>query len=122
MRVPFYSTSDVAVSFTSHPRPNLANSQLVGNDLRKAVADGFPITGVIGSDLHKGELIITTKLPIPDPKLGADFWDMGNELYIAPFPVPFIEGNVFDAAHIEPTPPLYAPPSTPPPALGAHCS
>ncbi|KAF7969206.1 hypothetical protein HWV62_27999 [Athelia sp. TMB] len=75
-----------------------------GNDLRKAVADGFPITGVIGSDLHK------------------DFWDMGNELYIAPFPVPFVEGDVFDPAHIEPTPPLYAPPSAPPPALGALTS
>ncbi|KAF7979146.1 hypothetical protein HWV62_43389 [Athelia sp. TMB] len=75
-----------------------------GNDLRKAVVDGFPITGVIGSDLHK------------------DFWDMGNELYIAPFPVPFVEGNVFDAAHIEPTPPLYAPPSSPPPALGTLTS
>ncbi|KAF7974801.1 hypothetical protein HWV62_11301 [Athelia sp. TMB] len=75
-----------------------------GNDLRKAVADGFPITGVIGSDLHK------------------DFWDMGNELYVAPFPVPFIEGNVFDAAHIDPTPPLYAPPNSPPPALGTLTS
>ncbi|KAF7979120.1 hypothetical protein HWV62_43337 [Athelia sp. TMB] len=36
--------------------------------------------------------------------------------------VPFIEGNVFDAAHIDPTPPLYAPPNSPPPALGTLTS
>ena len=27
---------------------------VVGNDIRKAVADGFPVEGVIGSDLHPG--------------------------------------------------------------------
>ncbi|KZP22750.1 hypothetical protein FIBSPDRAFT_738470 [Athelia psychrophila] len=77
-----------------------------GNDLRKVVADGFPITGVIGADLHK------------------DFWDLGHELYmdLDSFLVPFIEGNVFDVSLIDPTPPTYSRASTPPPALSSLTS
>ena len=28
---------------------------LVGNDVRKAVADGFPVENVVATDIHPGE-------------------------------------------------------------------
>ncbi|TFK93027.1 hypothetical protein K466DRAFT_643031 [Polyporus arcularius HHB13444] len=73
-----------------------------GNDIRKAVADGFPIEGAIGSDLHP------------------EFWDLGHKLFKSTpqtFPVPFIPGDAFDPAHLEAVPPFYAPPGTPVPQL-----
>ena len=49
-----------------------------------------------------------------------DFWDLGHELYkSAPktFPVPFVQGDVFDPKHIAPSSPFYSLPTAPPPAL-----
>jgi len=53
----------------------------VGNDIRKAVLDGWPANNIVASDLRKG------------------FWDIGHELFNSTpetFPVVFVEGNVFD--------------------------
>ncbi|KAF9466489.1 hypothetical protein BDZ94DRAFT_170819 [Collybia nuda] len=69
-----------------------------GNDIRKAVADGWPVNGVIASDLHKG------------------FWDLGHELFRTTpttFPVPFVPGDAFDPAHIAPREPFYQRPEIP---------
>ncbi|KAI0771025.1 hypothetical protein BD413DRAFT_476724 [Trametes elegans] len=69
-----------------------------GNDIRKAVADGFPVEDCVGSDLHP------------------EFWELGHTLFKSTsetFPVPFIAGDAFDPAHLAPAPPLYAP-ATPP--------
>ncbi|KAI0735566.1 hypothetical protein C8Q76DRAFT_765975 [Earliella scabrosa] len=73
-----------------------------GNDIRKAVADGFPMEGAIGSDLH------------------GEYWELGHKLFKSTpetFPVPFVAGDVFDPAHLETVPPFYAPPETPVPQL-----
>lgn len=45
---------------------------------------------------------------------------MGHKLFRTTpesFPVPFVQGSVFDPQHIAPRPPYYAPPSTPRPDL-----
>ncbi|EJF58440.1 hypothetical protein DICSQDRAFT_90649 [Dichomitus squalens LYAD-421 SS1] len=72
-----------------------------GNDIRKAIHDGFPREGVIASDLHP------------------EFWDLGHKLFKTTqetFPVPFIAGDAFDPAFLEVTEPFYSPPSEPRPA------
>ncbi|KZT67618.1 hypothetical protein DAEQUDRAFT_713142 [Daedalea quercina L-15889] len=71
-----------------------------GNDIRKAVVDGFPIQNVIGSDLYPA------------------FWELGHKLFKdtpETFPVPFIAGDALSPAFLQPSPPAYSPPSTPPP-------
>ncbi|RDB23459.1 Methyltransferase ausD [Hypsizygus marmoreus] len=63
-----------------------------GNDIRKIVADGWPVETAIASDLHQG------------------FWDYGHELFKSTpdtFPAAFIPGNAFDAAIIAPREPFY---------------
>ncbi|KAJ3804249.1 hypothetical protein F5876DRAFT_53629 [Lentinula aff. lateritia] len=73
-----------------------------GNDLRKAIEDGFPAQNVIASDLRP------------------DFWNFGHELFNTDpttFPVTFIPGNVLDPAFISLQPPLLlheSPPSVSP--------
>ncbi|KAE9386013.1 hypothetical protein BT96DRAFT_891834 [Gymnopus androsaceus JB14] len=62
-----------------------------GNDIRKAIEDGFPAENIIGSDLH------------------ADFWKFGHDLFNSnpsKFTVAFIPGNVFDSSFISLQPPL----------------
>ncbi|KAH9927500.1 uncharacterized protein BXZ73DRAFT_78530 [Epithele typhae] len=62
-----------------------------GNDIRKAVADGFPMEGVIGSDLH------------------SEYWDLGHKLFKTTsetFPVAFLPGDAFDPTHLEAAPPI----------------
>ncbi|KAI0320558.1 hypothetical protein OF83DRAFT_567380 [Amylostereum chailletii] len=57
-----------------------------GNDLRKAIADGYPKENVVATDLHQ------------------DFWNLGHELFKTTpetFTVPFIAGNAFDATCLE---------------------
>ncbi|KAJ3716033.1 hypothetical protein C8R42DRAFT_588942 [Lentinula raphanica] len=56
-----------------------------GNDLRKAIEDGFPPQNIIASDLR------------------ADFWNFGHELFNSDpstFPVTFVQGNVLDDSFI----------------------
>ncbi|KAJ3990131.1 hypothetical protein F5890DRAFT_698552 [Lentinula detonsa] len=62
-----------------------------GNDLRKAIEDGFPARNVVASDLR------------------ADFWNFGHDLFhsnTSTFPVLFIPGNVLDSSFISIQPPL----------------
>ncbi|KAI0639002.1 hypothetical protein C8Q77DRAFT_1204572 [Trametes polyzona] len=78
-----------------------------GNDIRKAVYDGYPIGNCIGTDLR------------------AAFWDIGHEFFKSTpetFPVPFIQGDIFDPAHLEAAPPFETPPTEPPPQLSALTS
>ncbi|KAI0358977.1 hypothetical protein OH77DRAFT_1420493 [Trametes cingulata] len=73
-----------------------------GNDIRKAVHDGYPIENCVGSDLHP------------------EFWDLGHKLFKTTpetFPVPFVPGDAFDPNHLEVVPPFYSPPDTPVPEL-----
>ncbi|GJE88666.1 hypothetical protein PsYK624_047490 [Phanerochaete sordida] len=61
----------------------------VGNDVRKAVADGFPVNQALASDLHP------------------EFWEMGHKLFKSTpetFPVPFIAADVFSDASLAPSP------------------
>ncbi|KIJ36600.1 hypothetical protein M422DRAFT_179173, partial [Sphaerobolus stellatus SS14] len=56
-----------------------------GNDVRKAAADGYPLGNIIASDLR------------------GDFWQLGHRLFNTTqdtFPVPFVEGDVFQDSHI----------------------
>ncbi|KAJ8518181.1 hypothetical protein ONZ45_g4716 [Pleurotus djamor] len=73
-----------------------------GNDLRKAVADGWPVENAIASDLYQ------------------EFWDAGHQLFRTTpetFPAKFIQGDIFNVSHIAPRDPFYAPPTTPRPSL-----
>ncbi|KAI9059638.1 hypothetical protein FKP32DRAFT_1596194 [Trametes sanguinea] len=73
-----------------------------GNDIRKAVLDGYPVENVVASDLH------------------SEYWALGHKLFKTTqetFPVPFIPGDAFDPAHLEPVSPFYSPPDTPRPQL-----
>ncbi|KAF5310241.1 hypothetical protein D9619_010435 [Psilocybe cf. subviscida] len=58
-----------------------------GNDLRKAVCDGWPVEHVIASDLQQG------------------FWDCGHELFKSTqdtFPAAFVGGDIFDPLVLAP--------------------
>ncbi|KZT04788.1 uncharacterized protein LAESUDRAFT_682254 [Laetiporus sulphureus 93-53] len=71
-----------------------------GNDIRKAISDGFPIHNAIASDLE------------------ADFWKLGHRLFNSSsetFPVPFVPGDIFSPTFLAPSPPFSTPPSTPAP-------
>ncbi|EKM75909.1 hypothetical protein AGABI1DRAFT_131808 [Agaricus bisporus var. burnettii JB137-S8] len=71
-----------------------------GNDLRKAVADGWPVENAIGSDIH------------------GEFWSYGHELFKSnseTFPAGFVAGDAFSPAMIEPRDPFYSPPASPRP-------
>ncbi|TFK40029.1 hypothetical protein BDQ12DRAFT_602419, partial [Crucibulum laeve] len=71
-----------------------------GTDIRKAVADGWPIENVIGSDLRK------------------EFWEYGHDLFKSSptsFPATFVGGDVFEL--ISPRPPFYTEPETSRPNL-----
>lgn len=68
-----------------------------GNDLRKAVLDGWPVGNVIGTDLE----------PI--------FWKYGHELFKSTpdtFPAGFVAGDIFKDEVLNPCEPFYAEPST----------
>ncbi|GLB41662.1 hypothetical protein LshimejAT787_1002620 [Lyophyllum shimeji] len=73
-----------------------------GNDVRKAVADGWPVRNVIASDLVQG------------------FWDLGHELFKSTpetVPAAFIAGDAFDPNILAPGPPVDSVPQTPRPDL-----
>ncbi|KZT67007.1 hypothetical protein DAEQUDRAFT_813157 [Daedalea quercina L-15889] len=60
-----------------------------GNDIRKAVADGFPAKNCIGTDLE-----------------GA-FWHLGYRLFKdtpESFPVPFLQGDILNPSFLDPSP------------------
>ncbi|PCH33468.1 hypothetical protein WOLCODRAFT_160087 [Wolfiporia cocos MD-104 SS10] len=62
-----------------------------GNDLRKAVADGFPAERAIGSDIH------------------LEFWHLGNKLFKTSketFPAHFIPGDALNPEFLKPVPPF----------------
>ncbi|THH28427.1 hypothetical protein EUX98_g5754 [Antrodiella citrinella] len=75
---------------------------LVGNDVRKAVADGFPVDQALASDLRPA------------------FWDLGHTLFKSTpesFPVPFLAGDVFDSNFLSVVPPFTTKPTAPAPSL-----
>ncbi|RPD77757.1 hypothetical protein L226DRAFT_600530 [Lentinus tigrinus ALCF2SS1-7] len=62
-----------------------------GNDVRKAVLDGYPVQNVIASDLH------------------SQFWELGHEMFRSTestFPARFVTGDVFDPSFLALSPPL----------------
>ncbi|TFY75585.1 hypothetical protein EWM64_g8429 [Hericium alpestre] len=75
-----------------------------GNDIYKAVADGYPLENVVTTDLHQG------------------FWNAGLKLFKRTPDaenLPFIAGNVFDPQNLEVVPVFTtaSPPRTPRPVL-----
>ncbi|KAF9465289.1 hypothetical protein BDZ94DRAFT_1214767 [Collybia nuda] len=79
----------------------------LGNDLRKAVTDGWPAQNIIGTDLRQG------------------FWGLGHELFRSSpetFPATFIAGDVFDSAFISPRAPFYDDPENHCPPLASLTS
>ncbi|RDX53383.1 hypothetical protein OH76DRAFT_1545423 [Lentinus brumalis] len=62
-----------------------------GNDVRKAVLDGFPVQNVIASDLQP------------------QFWELGHELFRSTpstFPARFVAGDILDTSFISHSSPL----------------
>ncbi|KAJ3574693.1 hypothetical protein NP233_g1602 [Leucocoprinus birnbaumii] len=69
----------------------------VGNDLRKAVADGWPVENAIATDLE------------------AEFWKYGHELFKSTpetFPAGFIAGDLLSDETLTPQTRFYTPPTT----------
>ncbi|KXN88491.1 hypothetical protein AN958_07157 [Leucoagaricus sp. SymC.cos] len=72
-----------------------------GNDLRKAILDGWPVQNTIGTDLEEG------------------FWQYGHELFKsspATFQAGFVAGDIFSDTLTPPCEPFYEAPSTVRPA------
>ena len=88
-----------------------ASCSAVGNDARKAIADGFPVHNVIASDLEEGtETHMSIALVTYDVIL--EFWRLGHTLFKSSaetLPVPFIPGDAFNEAFLKQVPPFYAP-------------
>ncbi|TFK45994.1 hypothetical protein OE88DRAFT_1638905 [Heliocybe sulcata] len=62
-----------------------------GNDVRKAVQDGFPVKNCVASDLENG------------------LWELGHEMFCSTpesFPVPFVQGDILDPEFLRPWPSL----------------
>ncbi|KAJ7892859.1 hypothetical protein B0H14DRAFT_959806 [Mycena olivaceomarginata] len=79
-------------------------SNLVGTDVRKVAADGYPLQNLLASDLRR------------------EFWDLGHELFQSTpgtFPVSFLAGDVFDPSFLTlaPVSTSASASSTPSPAL-----
>ncbi|TBU34845.1 hypothetical protein BD311DRAFT_828054 [Dichomitus squalens] len=73
-----------------------------GNDVRKAVSDGFPVDNCVATDIHP------------------EFWDFGHKLFGTTqetFPARFFAGDVFDPTHLEPVAAFTSAPATPRPDL-----
>ncbi|KAI0707592.1 hypothetical protein C8Q76DRAFT_799936 [Earliella scabrosa] len=78
-----------------------------GNDLRKAIMDGYPKEGALAFDLRP------------------EFWELGHKLFRSTtetFPVPFIRGDVFNPVHLEIMPPCSSAPDQPIPRLSSLTS
>jgi len=63
-----------------------------GNDLRRAIADGFPKENILGSDIH------------------SEFWELGYKLFRDTkdtFPAPFVPADAFDDEKLKAVDPLY---------------
>ncbi|KAH9928837.1 uncharacterized protein B0H18DRAFT_1210026 [Fomitopsis serialis] len=73
-----------------------------GNDLRKAIYDGFPQQDCVAADLEQ------------------TYWQLGHRLFKSTtesFPVPFVPGDIFDVNYLASAPPFYVSPASPAPAL-----
>ncbi|KAJ8487389.1 hypothetical protein ONZ45_g14360 [Pleurotus djamor] len=105
-RLPRYK--DVLQLAYKHDSPILLDMACCfGNDIRKAVVDGWPLERAIASDLRQ------------------EFWDAGHKLFRSTaesFPVPFLPGDIFDPSFLQPCDPFYELPTTPPPALSSIAS
>ncbi|TFK93026.1 hypothetical protein K466DRAFT_594724 [Polyporus arcularius HHB13444] len=78
-----------------------------GNDVRKAVADSFPVQNVVATDIHP------------------EFWDYGHKLFNSTqetFPARFLAGDVFDPAHLALVPPFTSSPAKSQPQLSTLTS
>ncbi len=95
----------------------------MGTDLRKLIADGYPRDSVIATDVVPGaSLPCLTSIPTVTSPAPAEFWELGHKLFnttAESFPVPFLPGDIFDPAFLEPSPPTYTPPPSPPPPLSS---
>ncbi|KAE9399597.1 hypothetical protein BT96DRAFT_820362 [Gymnopus androsaceus JB14] len=75
-----------------------------GNDIRKAIQDGYPVQSTLATDLHRG------------------LWDLGHEMFKSTpqsLPTPFIEGDIMSPDFLSPVPPFTkdAPPTRTIPSL-----
>lgn len=99
----------------------------VGNDIRKAVYDRYPIENIVGSDLRSGSYLEVETRSVQEHLTFAstEFWELGHGFFKSTpttFPVLFILGDVFDTAHLASVPPLRAPPDAPIPELSTLTS
>lgn len=123
-RMRYLWISAVAVSLFIIPRISLlSRNNSVGNGIRKIVADGFPINGVLGFDIEKGAVLCHWMIPVVHCTIG--FWNLGHETFRSTpetFPVAFVEGDAFDPSILEPVSPFNDVPKTPRPALSSLTS
>jgi hypothetical protein len=99
-------------------------SNSVGDCTRKIVADGFPITGVLGFDIEKGDVALCSDTHTVAHST-IDFWEFGHEIFKSTpetFPAAFVKGDIFDSLTLELTPPVYDAPATPKPILSSLTS
>ncbi|KAF5327732.1 hypothetical protein D9619_004536 [Psilocybe cf. subviscida] len=81
-----------------------------GNDVRKAVVDGWPVDKVIACDIRKGNVNVQTIRYISaHANLESEFWDYGHELFLSTaetFPAKFIAGDIFSPSILQPRDPF----------------
>ncbi|KAI0090002.1 hypothetical protein BDY19DRAFT_1056370 [Irpex rosettiformis] len=83
----------------------------VGNDIRRAVLDGFPASQAVGTDLNAGKqtgfypaFILKQRLT-PFRVVSKGFWDVGHMLFKSTsetFPVKFIAGDILQPSFFDP--------------------
>ena len=130
--MPYYLTLDVAVIhaiYFSYVHNSCTLSCLVGNDTRKAVADGWPVQNVIAFDLRQGLSTASSHFCFWNLHKHANstaFWDFGHQLFKTTpetFPAAFLVGDVFDPTFVSSREPFSELPTTPRPTnLGSLTS
>jgi hypothetical protein len=81
----------------------------VGNNARKAVADGYPLENVITSDLHQGACAPRHERCSASSPILTEFADLGHKLFKTTqetYPIAFVPGDIFDPKHLEVVPPF----------------
>ena len=98
----------------------MLNSNLVGNDVRKAVVDGWPVQNIIASDIEEGGSSPLAGELADFLVIITGFWKCGHDLFKSTpetFPAVFIPGDIFQSEFLKTRPPFYAKPLEIHPAL-----
>ncbi|KAJ3818126.1 hypothetical protein F5880DRAFT_1601367 [Lentinula raphanica] len=100
---------------------------VVGNDVRKAVQDGFPVENTLATDLRRGMRLFGSYSFVELISPASGLWDLGHEMFRSTpqtFPTPFVEGDILNPEFLMPVVPFTKenPPTTSAPFLSTVTS